>query len=460
MTLAEAAAMADAELRGPAGLAIAQVSTDSRKLPAAALFVALRGEKFDGHDYVPAVRDGGAAAAMVDARGAASLVDCGLPLLVVEDTRKGLARLSGGWRRRFSLPLIAVVGSNGKTTVKEMIASILRAQFPAIQGSESVLVTEGNLNNDIGLPLTLLRLREQHSCAVVEIGMNHPGETGELAPLAAATIGVINNAQREHQEFMHSVEAVALEHAALLESLEPGAVAVINADDGNAQLWRNVASRRALRVLDFGLRAGTVTGSYESHPEGTRVSVHFPEGAAEINLHAFGEHNVRNALAAVAATFAAGIRLDSVRIGLESFRPVKGRLERKRSRCGATLLDDTYNANPDSVRAAIDVLAHAPGPRVLVLGDMGEVGTKGAEFHAEIGRYAKESGIERLFAVGELARESVTAFGRDATHFDSTDAMAPAIDDVLNAASTVLVKGSRFMRMERVVAGLEGAACC
>ena len=460
MTLADAAAMSGAELRGPGAVAIAQVCTDSRKFPAGALFVALRGEKFDGHAYVSAVREGGAAAAMVDARGADSLRDCGLPLLVVEDTRKGLARLSGGWRRRFSIPVIAVVGSNGKTTVKEMIASILRAQFPSASGRERVLVTEGNLNNDIGLPLTLLRLRSGHSCAVVEIGMNHPGETGELAPLAAATIGVINNAQREHQEFMRSVEAVALEHAALLESLENGSVAVINADDGHASLWREVARRRALRVCDFGLGAGVVTAGYESLPEGMRVSMRLPGGEAEILLRAFGEHNVRNALAAAAATSAAGAGIDSIRAGLESFRPVKGRLERKRSRCGATLLDDTYNANPDSVRAAIDVLAHAPGPRVLVLGDMGEVGAKGVEFHAEIGRYAKDRGIERLFAVGELARESVTAFGTDAAHFDSPEAMAPAINGVIGATSTVLVKGSRFMRMERVVAGLEGGTCC
>ena len=460
MSLELAARMAGAELRGSGTLEFDAVSTDTRSLADGSLFVALRGEHFDGHGYLETARVRGAIAAMVDGKSGAESGDVGLPLLVVDDTRAGLARLAAQWRRRFPIPVIAVVGSNGKTTVKEMAAAILRAHHPAGHPAEKVLVTQGNLNNDIGLPLTLLRLREEHVCAVVEIGMNHPGETGELAPLAAPTIGVINNAQREHQEFMCSVEAVALEHAALLESIAVGGVAVINADDAHAALWREAAHRRGLRVRDFGIeRAAAVTATYSSHAEGASIDLGMPEGYVRVELHAFGEHNVRNALAAAAAATAAGAGIEAVARGLGMFRPVKGRLERKRGRRGATLLDDTYNANPDSVRAAIDVLAGATGTRILVLGDMGEVGARGPEFHAEIGRYARERGIERLFAVGKLARAAAQAFGKAAVHFDAAENLAPAIIGDLGAAATVLVKGSRFMRMERVVEALEAPAC-
>ncbi len=458
MNLALAARMTGAELRGDGTVAFTAVSTDTRNLSEGALFVALRGERFNGHDYLDAARERGAAAALVDHAGSAGAP---LPLLVVDDTRAGLGRLAGQWRRQFSIPLIAVVGSNGKTTVKEMTAAILRAHCADGQSRETVLVTEGNLNNDVGLPLTLLRLRAKHACAVVEIGMNHPGETGELARLAAPTIGVINNAQREHQEFMRSVEAVAREHAALLDSVSAGGVAVINADDAHAGIWREAAQRRGLRIRDFGLvRPAAVGATYSDHPEGASIRLSSPQGCADIELHAFGEHSVRNALAAAAAATAAGAGIEAVARGLGLFRPVKGRLERKRGKGGATLLDDTYNANPDSVRAAIDVLALACGIRILVLGDMGEVGSKGREFHAEIGAYARERGIERLFAVGELAHEAAMAFGKDAVHFDAAEKLAPAIIEGLGGPATILVKGSRFMHMERVVSALEASACC
>jgi len=451
MDLREAAQGAGGELRG-ANARFATVSSDTRTIEDGALFVALRGERYDGHEYLAAAHARGAVAAMVDRRAPPASADSPLPLLLVDDTRLGLGRLAAHWRRKFKLPLIAVTGSNGKTTVKEMIAAILAEHA----GAARSYATPGNLNNDIGLPLTLLGLRAQHTCAVVELGMNHPGETAYLAGIAQPTVALVNNAQREHQEFMQSVEDVAHEHGAVFSALPADGIAVINADETYADYWRSVSAPR--RVLDFGLeRPAAVGGRYELRDFGSEIVLHAPEGEAPISLHAAGVHNVRNALAAAAAASAAGVGLAAIARGLAGFHPVQGRLQKKTGKRGAIILDDTYNANPDSVIAAIDVLASAAGRRFLVLGDMAEVGAHGAAFHAEIGRYARAARIDRLYLLGELCTHAAAAFGAGAQHYGDVDALLAALEPCLAAGVTVLVKGSRFMRMERVVQALNGA---
>jgi UDP-N-acetylmuramoyl-tripeptide--D-alanyl-D-alanine ligase len=433
------------------------VSTDSRTLEAGALFVALRGERFDGHEYLAVAKERGAVAAMIEPAGADRCTEAGLAALVVNDTRRALGDLARHWRARFTIPLIAIVGSNGKTTVKEMIAACLRAHFGAVH----VLATAGNLNNDIGVPLTLLRLRTAHHVAVVELGMNHPGETAYLAAIARPTIGVVNNAQREHQEFMKSVADVAAEHAVLLAALPADGIAVINADDDHATTWRAAAG--ACVVRDFGVDAGAAVRATQRLTDKTTVlEIVTPEGRGTVVLQVAGLHNVRNALAAAAAATAAGASFESVAEGLTSFRAVKGRLQQRGGRNGTALIDDTYNANPDSVRAAIDVLSRAAGTRVMVLGDMGELGVQGVDFHAEVGRHARDVGVTRLFTIGQLAQHAASAFGPGATHLDSIEALMAAIEPTIVPDTTVLVKGSRFMRMERVVERLveETAECC
>jgi UDP-N-acetylmuramoyl-tripeptide--D-alanyl-D-alanine ligase len=434
-----------------ANVRFARVATDTRTLAPGDLFVAIKGEHFDGHDFVGTAFERGAAAALVAADRAGGLDG---NLIAVPDSLAALGALAAHWRTRFAAPVIVVVGSNGKTTVKEMLAAILRAHY----GDAQVLATEGNLNNAIGLPLTLLRLRAGHEVAAIELGMNHPGETAELAAIAQPTVALINNAQREHQEFMRSVAEVAAEHAALIGALPAGGTAVLNADDPSVDVWRAAArARSGVRVLEFALdHPAAVRLRGEFAPAGGPVAFATPAGDAVARLAAPGRHNVSNALAAAAAALAVGIPLSAVVRGLEAFRPVAGRLVALRSGAGATVLDDTYNANPDSVRVAIDVLAAAPPPRWLVLGDMGEVGTNGPEFHREVGTHARDAGVDRLLTVGALAAESAAAFGEGAEHFAAVAALAAHVAATARAGTTVLVKGSRFMRMERVVAALCG----
>ena len=451
MDMREAARGAGGEARG-ANARFAAVSTDTRTIAAGALFVALRGERFDGHEYLAAARARGAVAAMVDGRVPGAGSDSPLPLLLVDDTRLGLGRLAAYWRSKFTLSLIAVAGSNGKTTVKEMIAAILAEHA----GAGRAYATPGNRNNDIGLPLTLLGLRAQHTCAVVELGMNHAGETAYLAGIARPTVALVNNAQREHQEFMHSVEDVAHEHGAVFSALPADGVAVINADDAYAGYWRGVCAPR--RVLDFGIdRPATVGGRYALRDFGSEIVLHAPEGEASVSLQAAGVHNVRNAVAAAAAAAAAGVGLAAIARGLAGFHPVQGRLQKIDGKHGAVVLDDTYNANPDSVIAAIEVLARSAGRKFLVLGDMGEVGARGAAFHAEIGRHARASGIDRLYLLGESCTHAAAAFGEGARHYGDIDALLAELEPGLAQGVTVLIKGSRFMRMERVVQALTGA---
>jgi UDP-N-acetylmuramoyl-tripeptide--D-alanyl-D-alanine ligase len=441
MRLAEAAAALRARTSGADAL-FTGVSTDSRSIGAGDLFVALRGERFDGHDFLSAVAAAKAAAAMVDAdyRG-----QYPLPALVVDDTRRSLGDLARYWRARFVPALVAITGSNGKTTVKEMLAAILRKHA----SDAAVLATRGNLNNDIGLPLTLLGLRHAHRYAAIELGMNHKGEIAYLAGIARPTVALVNNAQREHLEFMRSVEEVAAENGCVYDALPADGVAVINADDAHAALFRSRAGNR--RVVDFGLERGAVTGRYRLSHLSSEIEIETPAGGMKTALAIPGLHNVRNALAAAACAFAVGVPVQTIAAGLTAFRPYTGRLQVKKAVSGATVIDDSYNANPDSVRAAIDILAASPAPTALVLGDMGEVGEKGPEFHREVGEYAREKGVSQLLALGEATRDTVAAFGQGARHFASVEELVPEV-----AAKTILVKGSRFMKMERVVSALTG----
>jgi UDP-N-acetylmuramoyl-tripeptide--D-alanyl-D-alanine ligase len=454
MTLAEAHALVTrtlpaAVLVGDGGVELSRVHSDTRSLRAGDLFVALRGERFDGHDYLPQARAAGAVAALAE-RG---LAEAGLPGLQVADSRAALGALAAAWRQRFELPLIAVTGSNGKTTVTQMIASILRAWH-----ADGAFATDGNLNNDIGVPLTLLRLRQDsatwHRAGVVEIGMNHPGEIAPLAAMAAPSVALVNNAQREHLEFMADVASVARENGAVIAALGPNGVAVFPADDAYTALWRELAGAR--RTLTFALEAAAdIVARADWRQDRWAVRLRTPEGPCEVALRVAGLHNVKNALAAAACALAAGCPLDAVRRGLEAFAPVTGRSQVQRVALAGravTLIDDSYNANPDSVRAAIDVLATLPGPRWLVLGDMGEVGDQGPAFHAEVGAYARQRAIESLWTVGTQSRAAARAHGA-ARHFDSVPALLTALVET-PAAASVLVKGSRFMKMEQVVARL------
>lgn len=457
LTLAQAQAMLPgSRLVGEPSVRFTRVHTDTRTLREGDLYVALRGERFDGHDFLPQAAAAGAVAALAE-RGLGQA----LPGLEVADTLVALQTLAAAWRARMTLPLVAVTGSNGKTTVTQMTASILRAWL-----GEAALATQGNLNNHIGVPLTLLRLRQdetvQHRAAVVELGMNHVGEIALLARLVAPTIALVNNAQREHQEFMATVEAVARENGSVIAALPTDGTVVLPADDAYTPLWRSMAHTR--RVITFAADASATVrseaaqvvarGEWDAADGAWQVALQTPAGLVRTTLRQAGRHNLRNAAAATAAALAAGAPLEAVARGLADFEPVTGRSRTLtiawRGR-RVTLVDDSYNANPDSVRAAIDMLAELPGPRWLLLGDMGEVGSQGPQFHAEVGAYARERGIETVWTVGTLA-----AHAGASRHFTHTAALAAAVREGPEVAS-VLVKGSRFMTMEQVVAALQAA---
>lgn len=456
-TLAQALAwIPGGVLAGDGQAAIARVHTDTRSLQPGDLFVALQGERFDANDMLADAAAAGAAAVIAH-RGR---IPAGCNGIEVDDTRLALGQLAAAWRAQFNLPLIAVTGSNGKTTVTQMIAAILKAFQP-----EAMLATQGNFNNDIGLPLQLLRLRAGHRIAVLELGMNHPGEIAYLAQIARPTVALVNNAQREHQEFMATVEAVARENAAVFASLAANGVAVFPANDEYTPLWTGLAGARpCIHFCDAapgaggaGLEGGAdiVLAGAQWQQGYWKVDVRTPAGPLAYALHIAGRHNVRNSLAAVACSLAAGVPLAAIAQGLALFEPVKGRsraLSVERGGQPLTLVDDTYNANPDSVRAAIDVLAELPGPRLLVLGDMGEVGDQGPQFHAEVGEHARARGIEHLFTLGE---QSAAMGGR---HFGDIAALIAAVLPLLPGMASVLVKGSRFMKMERVVEAITANA--
>ncbi|MDP2135501.1 MAG: UDP-N-acetylmuramoyl-tripeptide--D-alanyl-D-alanine ligase [Sulfuritalea sp.] len=448
MPLHEAAAGIGALVQG-ADVAFSGVSTDSRSIAAGELFVALKGDKFDGHAYVAEVLARGAAGALVTGEFAAAHPE--LPLIAVGDTRLALGALAAHWRRRFTIPLLGITGSNGKTTVKEICAAILRAHFG--NQPDCVLATAGNLNNDIGLPLTLLRLRQSHRAAVIEMGMNHAGEIDYLTRLALPSVALVNNAQRAHLEGLGSVQAVALAKGEIYAGLEADGIAVFNADDAQVDIWRELSRER--RQLSFGLdQAADVRGRFASHGLGGELQLITPWGEIAATLAMPGSHNARNACAAAAATLAAGASIAAVKQGLEGFGGVKGRLQRRAGRQGALVVDDSYNANPDSMRAAIDVLASVPGRCILVMGDMGEAGAAAAQFHDEVGGYAKSHGIDRLLCLGELSVAAAHNFGEGGQHFERVEDLVRTLLGELGPQTTVLVKGSRFMRMERVVAAI------
>ncbi len=433
------------------GVSVARVHTDSRSLQPGDLFVALRGERFDAHQFIDQAAAQGATAVVCEASGEAAARAAKLPALIVPDSRLALGELAAGWRAQFAIPVIAVTGSNGKTTVTQMVASILRAH-----AGEAAHATQGNLNNDIGVPLTLLALRPHHRISVVELGMNHPGEIAYLARLVQPTVALVNNAQREHQEFMQTVRAVAEENGAVFQSLAAEGVAVYPQDDEYTGLWDGLTADRArcrFALHDADVSAAVVVW----HAGAWQFTLRTPEGTAPVTLRIAGRHNVKNALAAAACTLSAGVPLPQVAQGLQAFEAVQGR-SRALSLDGGriSLVDDTYNANPDSVRAAIDVLAELPAPRLLVLGDMGEVGDQGPQFHAEVGAYARDQGIDVLFTLGELSLHAHRAFGTQrGQHFADMTALQGAVAAVWRSAASIVVKGSRFMKMERVVQTLQ-----
>ena len=456
MSVAQAAQwLPGSRLQGDANARVQRVHTDTRTIEPGDLFVALKGERFDANAFLAEARQRGAVAAICHPGADRSAVGT-MACIEVPDTRLALGTLAHAWRAQFTLPVIAVTGSNGKTTVTQMIASILATYRP----DGASLATQGNLNNDIGVPLTLLRLRKQHRIAVLELGMNHPGEIAVLAAMVQPTVAVVNNAQREHMEFMHTVRAVALENGSVITPVGAQGAVVFPSDDEFTPVWRVLAGAR--RTVTFALDGAVgptalacvasrwADGAWHVHARGMGQDLHY-------SLAIAGQHNVKNSLAAAAAALCAGVPAAAVVHGLQAFEPVKGRSKVVQLAVqGRTvvLVDDTYNANPDSVRAAIDVLAGLPGPHLLVLGDMGEVGTQGAAFHAEAGRYAKAKGIGQLLTVGELAHLAANAF-EGAQHCDSVQHLIDALLDALPRQRSVLVKGSRFMRMERVVQAMD-----
>jgi UDP-N-acetylmuramoyl-tripeptide--D-alanyl-D-alanine ligase len=449
-TLGEFARISGGRLSGADG-AFSDVVSDSRTLAPGQLFVALRGPHFNGHDFVAAAAQLGAAGALVETAQAVAL-----PQIVVADSEAALTRAARAWRGEFHGPLIGVAGSNGKTTAKEMLAAILGE-------AGSCLATRGNLNNHIGVPLTLLRLTPEHRFAVIEMGANHAGEVAALAALARPSIGMITNAGAEHLEGFGSLEGVARAEGEMVAGLAAGETAIINADDEFAGLWRGLTRAR---VVTFGVRrpadfsASEVRAAVAAEGFRTHFRLSAPAGSAAIELQLGGAHNIANALAAAAAAAGAGATLAQIAAGLARVRAVAGRLQFKRTSGGAWLIDDSYNANPSSVRAAIEVLGALAGRRWLVLADMAELGTFARDAHADIGEFARAAGVERLYATGALSAQAVASFGAGAQWFADTGALTAALSRALESAGPevrMLVKGSRFNRLERVVAALTGA---
>ena len=442
MRISDAAAMLGVPFSG-ADADVLRIATDSRAIQPGDLFFALRGDKFDGGTYAARALQQGAVGVVLDAKQAPEITHA----IRVDDTRLALGTLAAAWRQRFSLPVIGITGSNGKTTVKEMLAAILRIEAGA---DDAVLATEGNLNNDIGLPLMLLRLRDTHRYAVLEMGMNHAGEIDYLTRLARPAIAVVINALTAHIGFLGSVENIARAKGEIFNGLADTGIAIFNADDAHAHLWREQNARRP--VIDFGLDpSAKVHAGFTPTAFGSQLSVTLPSGRCEIALQVPGLHNVMNALAAAATACALDVGHRSIVAGLSGFTGVKGRLQRKPALHGSTFIDDTYNANPDSVKAALAVLAQQPGRKLLVLGDMGELGDDAAAMHAQIGLAARAAGVDRLLALGELTKETVGAFGSGAMHFERIQELLAELENALTPDTTVLVKGSRFMQMERVV---------
>lgn len=440
--LSEIAAITGGRLAGADG-SCAGVSIDSRTIKPGELFFALRGERFDGHAFIAAAAGRGAAGAVVEKAG-----DAPIPQIVVQDAVAALGKFALAWRERSTATVIGVGGSNGKTTTKELLASILAGAGPT-------LATRGNLNNHLGVPLTLLRLGPAHRFAVIEMGANHPGEIAALARLARPAIALVTNAGDEHLEGFGDLAGVAAAEGEMFTALAETGVAVINADDPFHELWQKMA--RGARLIRFGIdsagevRAMGVQGRIESGAFITQFTLAIGDAEARVRLHLAGRHNVMNALGAAAAAHAAGVSMALIAAGLERVHPVNGRLQLKAGPRGSWLIDDSYNANPSSVRAGIDVLCSLPGEHWLVLGEMAELGTHTDASHTGVGDYARRAGVSRLFAVGAAARLVVAAFGARGSWFEDAGRLADAVAAGLDAGVTVLIKGSRVNRLERVV---------
>jgi UDP-N-acetylmuramoyl-tripeptide--D-alanyl-D-alanine ligase len=454
-TLAQAASAVSGTLHGTDG-AYGAVNSDTRTLGAGELFVALKGPNFDGNDFVESAAHAGAAGALVH-RHHPQLLASGRAFaqIVVADTLAALSDLAAAWRAQFDLPLLGVGGANGKTTVKEMASQILARRGPC-------LATRGNLNNHIGVPLTLMRLESSHRAAVIEMGANRKGDVAGLCRIARPTIGLITNAGAEHLEGFGSLDGVAEGEGEMVAALDAQGTAVLNADDAYVGLWRKMAG--AARVVTFGLsddadyRATDIAQSIGADGFALRFTLHAPGSRRPVRLHLAGRHNVINALAAAAAASAAGATLDDIVEGLAQVRPVGGRLQLKSSRHGAWIIDDSYNANPSSVQAALEVLKDLEGPRWMVLGDMGELGAFAPQSHTEAGELARRAGVSRLFALGPLSARAVQSFGAGAEWFPDAQSLIARLDAQLAAGTTLLIKGSRMNRLERVVESLGAAA--
>ncbi|MEM7542002.1 MAG: UDP-N-acetylmuramoyl-tripeptide--D-alanyl-D-alanine ligase [Pseudomonadota bacterium] len=427
----------DAEFRG--------VSTDTRTLRVGEIFIALKGERFDGHDCVEQLREKGAAGALVDHE-----ISAPVPVVVASDTRQALVDLASHWRRRFSMPCVGITGSSGKTTVKEMIAAICRE-------AGSVLATAGNFNNDIGVPKTLFDLDETHNFAVIEMGANHRGEIKRLAAMAAPTVGVVTLCAPAHLEGFGSVRDVARAKGEMFESLNADATAVINRDDVYYEYWQSLVPLGQSRT--FGASAAS-DYRIDLKPDGKWVIV-TPAGEIRPELELLGAHNRINAAAAAAAAHALGISLGDIERGLGKVKAVRGRLALVRGRGGMRIIYDTYNANPASVNAAIDVLADQGSTRWMLFGDMGELGEQATALHEEIGTYAAARGIDQFWAIGELSKSSVKAFGKNARHFSERDALIAALQESADPNITLLAKASRSMRLDEIVEALtsDGDRC-
>ncbi|OAI48703.1 hypothetical protein AYO45_04495 [Gammaproteobacteria bacterium SCGC AG-212-F23] len=419
------------------------VSSDTRTLSKGNLYIAIRGEQFDGHDFIKEAMQKGAAAAIVS-----RAIDSPLPQIIVNDTIEALGKLAANWRERFSLPLIGVTGSNGKTTLKNMIASILRAACH--NDATQALATEGNLNNNIGLPLNLLRLNQSHRYAVLEMGLNHFGEMAYLSNIAKPTVAAINNAASAHLEGLEDVAGVARAKGEIFTALNKKGTAILNRDDAFFDYWKTLLNGQ--QIISFGFDASAnVTAQFGENQQTTIIT---PKGNITIKLPLLGRHNVMNALAAAAATLAVGIDLNAIKMGLENVTPAPGRLRQHQLKNNLRIIDDTYNANPASVNAAINTLATIGGTKILILGDMRELGPEASALHFSIGQSAKSAGIHHLFTFGELSQQATKAFGNHAQHFTDRDTLVQAVQPYLAENTTILVKGSRSMHMEKIIAQL------
>lgn len=440
--LSEAAEWADAELIGHDAV-FNSIAIDSRRIETSSVFVAIKGKRLDGHDYVECANAQGASGALVTRPVATSL-----PLLVVTDSVQALGKLASFWRRSLELPVIGILGSNGKTTVKEMIAAILQCHYGG-----SVLATQGNQNNELGVPLNLLRLNSSHQAAIIEMGANGQGEITRLGQIVKPDIAVITNAGLDHIAGFGGVEGAARANGEVFATMDDNGIAIVNGDDPCLSIWRDQLSKRS--CFQFGLNPGVdVRGRWQARGYGSELTIDSPWGQIQCRLNLMGRHNALNALAAAASCMPLGVTLDTIASGLASLNPINGRLKPQRSHSGALIIDDTYNANPSSLTAALDILSSLPGNKILVLGDMAELGDVGESWHSQAGHAARSAGVELLFTVGELARFAAESFGQGACHFADNQALLNRLLPFLGTGLIVLVKGSRCMALENVVINL------